>query len=202
MRIGPTLTSAGPGRIFPLRMSTVPAANDDVELVRRAARGDSAAMMSLYDRHCGAVLALCRRILGNRDEAEDVLQDAFVRVWQEAASYDPDRAGFRAWLCTIARNRALDVLRRRGTARKASASVEAPAEPERPDASIAADAERVRRSLDALPAPQREAIELAYYQGLTHVEIAEKTGAPLGTVKTRILDGMRKLKDMIDGGKS
>lgn len=186
--------------MFRVRMSTVPATNDDLELVRRAARGDSAAVMSLYDRHSGPILALAQRILGNRDEAEEVLQDAFVRVWQEAASYDANRAGFRAWICTIARNRALDVLRRRATAQKMSASLEPPTGPARPDASIAADSERVKSALGQLPPPQRQAIELAYYEGLTHVEIAERLSAPLGTVKTRILDGMRKLREIVDGG--
>lgn len=183
-----------------VRMSRVPAPNDDLDLIRRAARGDGAAVLALYDRHAPAVLALAQRILGSRDEAEEVLQDAFVRVWQDAASYDPGRAGFRAWIFTIARNRALDVLRRRATARKTAASLEPPSAPERPDASIAADAERVKRAIEGLPDAQRQALELAYYEGLTHVQIAERTGAPLGTVKTRILDGMRKLREIIEGG--
>lgn len=176
-------------------------ASDDVSLLSRAATGDSASVLALYDRHAGALLALAMRVLGSRDEAEEVLQDSFVKIWQEAASYDSTRAGFRAWACTIVRNRALDVLRRRGTAsRTAAITAETPESSQGPDAA-ATDTEtskRVRQALADLPDPQRQALELAYYEGLTHVEIASRTKAPLGTVKTRILDGMRKLKAKLE----
>lgn len=179
-------------------MASAPSpASDDLSLLTRAAKGDSAAVLALYDRHASALLALAMRVLGNRDEAEEVLQDSFVKIWQEAAAYDANRAGFRAWACTIVRNRALDLLRRRGTAaRTAAVSAEDPEVPPAPDVS-ASDEEtstRVRAALAELPEAQRKALELAYYEGLTHVEIATRTSAPLGTVKTRILDGMRKLK--------
>lgn len=203
-RVGrPPLTTAPRQRMFRAQgMATAPAPADDLSLLRRASTGDSAAVLALYDRHSGAVMALAVRILGNRDEAEDIVQEAFVRVWQEAASYDASRAGFRAWICTIARNRALDLLRRRGTASRAAATGDPPPEPERPDAlaSLGQGAMRVRAALKELPDAQRQALELAYFAGLTHVEIAEKTRTPLGTVKTRILDGMRKLKALLDTG--
>ena len=176
--------------------------SDDADLVRRAAKGDSAAVMALYDRHSSAVLAVALRVTGRRDEAEEVLQDAFVRVWQEADGFDPARASFRAWVCTIARNRALDLLRRRSTAdrlRTGAAEPERPATPEN-DAAAAEESARVRKALGTLPPAQREAIELAFWKGLTHAEIAEALETPLGTVKTRILDGMRKLKALLDGG--
>lgn len=179
-------------------MASVPSAmSDDLSLLTRAAKGESAAVLALYDRHASALLALAIRVLGNRDEAEEVLQDSFVKIWQEAASYDANRAGFRAWACTIVRNRSLDVLRRRGTAaRTAAVSAETPESAPSPDASATEteSAKRVRAAIAELPEAQRKALELAYYEGLTHVEIAAKTSAPLGTVKTRILDGMRKLK--------
>lgn len=189
--------------MFGRRMATAPSTADDLDLLRRAAGGDSSAVMALYDRHAPVLLALATRVLGSRDEAEEVVQESLIRVWQEAKSYDPARGGLRAWLCTIARNRALDRLRRRSTSTKAAAVPEAAEPPAGPD-SLAAGAEtaaRVRSALASLPDAQRKALELAYYEGLTHTEIAEKTGAPLGTVKTRILDGMRKLKSMlVDGG--
>ena len=185
-------------------VATAPSsANDDLSLLTRAAKGDSAAVLALYDRHASVLLALAMRVLGSRDEAEEVLQDSFVKIWQEAATYDASRAGFRAWACTIVRNRALDVLRRRGTAAKTKAetAAEPPAPPSEsmPDVRAAEveNATRVRAAMAALPEAQRHALELAFFEGLTHVEIAEKTNAPLGTVKTRILDGMRKLKSAL-----
>lgn len=173
---------------------------DDVALLRAAAKGDASAVLALYDRHGAALFALALRVLGNRDEAEEVLQDGFVKIWQEAATYDPERAGFRAWACTLVRNRALDVLRRRGTAaRNLEKSAEAPVAATGPDAAAGAseDAARIRAALVELPDAQRTALELAYFEGLTHVEIAARTSAPLGTVKTRILDGLRKLKSAL-----
>lgn len=179
-------------------MDTGTATTEDAELLRRASNGDAAAVMQLYDRHAGVVLALAVRILGGRDEAEEVVQESFVKVWQEAATYDAGRAGFRAWICTIARNRSLDLLRRRGSAMRARPQLREPdrgVEAAAPE--VGADGTRARAVLATLPAPQREAIELAYFEGLTHSEIAKKTGTPLGTVKTRILDGMRKLRDAL-----
>lgn len=180
-------------------MSTGPAATEDAELLRRASGGGSTAVMQLYDRHATVVLALAMRILGGRDEAEEVVQESFVKVWQEAATYDAGRAGFRAWICTIARNRSLDLLRRRGSANRAKPQLAEPARGVEPSAAeVGADGARARTVLATLPAPQREAIELAYFEGLTHSEIAARTKTPLGTVKTRILDGMRKLRDALE----
>ena len=184
-------------------MDSGSAATQDSELLQRASKGDSTAVLQLYDRHAGAVLALAIRILGGRDEAEEVVQESFVKVWQEAATYDAGRAGFRAWICTIARNRSLDLLRRRGSANRAKPQLREPDRGVEPEAAeIGADGARARTVLATLPAPQREAIELAYFEGLTHTEIAERTGTPLGTVKTRILDGMRKLRDALAEGGS
>src|SRR6476659_7248701 len=104
--------------MFGRRMATVPSTADDLDLLRRAAAGDSSAVLALYDRHAGVLMALATRVLGSRDEAEEVVQESLIRVWQEARSYDPARGGLRAWLCTIARNRALDRLRRRSTSSK------------------------------------------------------------------------------------
>lgn len=173
---------------------------DDLALLTRAASGDGTAVLALYDRHASALLALAMRVLGSRDEAEEVLQDSFVKIWQEAATYDASRAGFRAWACTIVRNRALDLLRRRGTAARTAAVSESPEAVAGPDAAAAESetSKRIRAALAGLPDVQRTALELAYYDGLTHVEIATKTNAPLGTVKTRILDGMRKLKAALE----
>lgn len=182
-------------------MASVPSASADHELLRRAAGGEQAAVLALYDRHAPSLLALAFRVLGNRDEAEEVLQESFVKIWQEAGSFDPARAGFRAWSCTIVRNRALDLLRRRGAAKHAAAAPGGvPETPPAPDVDAAAgeSAARVRRALAQIPEAQRAALELAFFEGLTHVEIAARTKTPLGTVKTRILDGMRKLRSMLE----
>ena len=137
--------------------------SDDLSLLTRAAKGESAAVLALYDRHASALLALAIRVLGNRDEAEEVLQDSFVKIWQEAASYDANRAGFRAWACTIVRNRSLDVLRRRGTAARTAVSAETPEAVPGPDATATEteSAKRVRAAIAELPDAQRNALELA-----------------------------------------
>lgn len=196
----PCLTRTSGQRMFRRGMSSAPSATDDLALLRSAAAGDSAAMLALYDRHAPALLALAFRVLGNRDEAEEVLQESFVKIWQEAAAFDPARAGFRAWSCTIVRNRALDLLRRRGAAQRSTAVADVPEPPPAPDSEVAGGeaAAKIRNALAQLPDAQRNVLELAYFEGLTHVEIAERTKTPLGTVKTRILDGMRKLRTLLE----
>ncbi len=187
--------------IVAIPMQPAGSPDDDLALVRAAAAGDPSSIGRLYDRHAPTLLALAYRILGSRDEAEEVVQDAFVRLWQEAERYDPARAAFRSWLCTIARNRALDLVRRRASAARVAAGAEPPPPGPAPDETAAAgeSSSRVRAALAALPEAQRRALELAYYEGLTHVEIADRTKSPLGTVKTRILDGMRSLRKTLEG---
>ncbi|HVQ31974.1 MAG TPA: sigma-70 family RNA polymerase sigma factor [Vicinamibacteria bacterium] len=168
-------------------------APDAQSLLRRLTGGDAAALGELYDRFAGLVNGLALRILRNTAEAEDVVQEVFVQVWRQAERFDPSRGSPEAWLCTIARTRALDRLRRR-TARREEASEAAPGVSAAPRTE---EALAVRKALEGLSADQRHALELAYYEGLTHTEIAARLGEPLGTVKTRIRTAMIRLRDVL-----
>ncbi len=169
------------------------------DLMRRLTAGDESALAALYDRFSGGLYALARGILGEPSEAEEVLQEVFVHAWRHAASYDASRASVSTWLVLLARSRALDRLRRRRVARRAvqEAGREAP---ERETAAGVGRVQqeerrrRVRAELATLPGGQRRVLELAYYGGLTQNEIAAAEGIPLGTVKTRTLLGLRKLR--------
>jgi RNA polymerase sigma-70 factor (ECF subfamily) len=155
----------------------------------------AAALRALYDACSGKVMAAALRLLGDRGEAEDVVQETFLELWRRAAEYDPARASAETWAVVIGRSRALDRLRARAAARRTAAGYAA--EPARQEASPAVEAgqasARVRAALAGLPADQREAIELAYFEGLSQSEIAGRTRQPLGTVKTRVRLGMQKL---------
>ena len=174
----------------------------DVDLVQAVARREPDALVTLYERHGRVAFALAYRVVDDAASAEEVVQDAFLRVWHHAASFDPARGGVRAWLLTIVHHRAIDARRGRGGRRDERF------EPESVEAARTApdlwgeverglERERVRVAVDALPDEQRQAIELAYYEGLTHGEIAARTGAPLGTVKGRLRLGLRKLHGLL-----
>jgi RNA polymerase sigma-70 factor (ECF subfamily) len=139
------------------------------------------------------VNGLALRILRDRSEAEDVVQEVFVQVWRQASRFDPERGTPEAWLCTMARTRALDRLRRR-VSRREEPSETAPGESKAPRNE---EALAVRKALDGLSSDQRTALELAYYEGLTQSEIAERLGEPLGTIKTRIRTAMIRLKGVL-----
>ena len=162
-------------------------------------------MAELYDRHARPIYSLALRILGDATEAEDIVQEVFSQAWKQAARYSASRGAVGAWLMTLARSRAIDRLRAK-RARPADLSDERVAG-QLVDAGPPADSQvlsseqvaRVRAALDELPLLQRAAIELAYYEGLTHAEIADRLEQPLGTVKTRIRLAMLKLRDVLAG---
>jgi RNA polymerase sigma-70 factor (ECF subfamily) len=178
----------------------------DEEALARAGRGEANALAELYDRHARPVYSLALRILGDTADAEDAVQETFSQAWRQSKRYDPRRGTVAAWLLTIARTRAIDRLRAR-QARPDGTPTEwdptsivdtgAPA-PELQLASAERTA-RVRAVLNELPFLQRVAIELAYYEGLTHTEIAERLEQPLGTVKTRIRLGLIKMREALTG---
>lgn len=169
--------------------------------MKRVAGGDQPALRELYQRYAGRVQAIAQRCLGVRGDAEEVVQETFVEVWRRARDFDDARGSVGAWLTTIARTRAIDRLRSRTSAYRAStaSAAEAP-EPSPSPGDFAMQRqtqERVRRALETLPAEQRLALELAYFEGLSHSEIAQRTGQPLGTVKTRVRLGMEKLQGFL-----
>jgi RNA polymerase sigma-70 factor (ECF subfamily) len=172
-------------------------------LVRRMAAGDREAFGAFYDRYAPLVYPLIVRIVRDRTDAADVLQDVFWEAWQGAASYDPARGKPEAWMITRARTRAIDrvrALRRRGETFVPPVDdsiAAAPPDPGGDAAERAEDRSVIRAALDALPAVQREAIELAYYGGLTQTEIAGRLKQPLGTVKTRIRLGLERLRQVV-----
>ena len=172
------------------------------------AAGDERALGELYDRHGSTVYALARAIVGERADTEEVVADAFGQAWRTAGRFDPARGSVTAWLATITRTRALDLVRARGRRSKvlARAAQESDAGFATPLAASDApdrDVERqetwqlVTRSLGALPEAQRCVIELAYFGGLSHSEIAAELKEPLGTVKTRLRAAMEKLRDAL-----
>jgi RNA polymerase sigma-70 factor (ECF subfamily) len=162
-------------------------------LIRRLRSGDHKALGEFYDQYAGLVNGLAIRILRDPAEAEDTVQEVFVQVWKQAARFDPSRGTPQAWLCTMARTRALDRLRKR-TSRREEPEEAAPAANPAPRNE---EALAVRRALDGLPQDQRRALELAYYEGLTQSEIAERLAEPLGTVKTRIRTAMIRLRGVL-----
>ncbi|HJY34678.1 MAG TPA: sigma-70 family RNA polymerase sigma factor [Vicinamibacterales bacterium] len=179
-------------------------ASDQAALARMA-RGEGDAVAELYDRHARPIYSLALRILGDATEAEDIVQEVFSQAWKQAARYSASRGAVAAWLMTLARSRAIDRLRAK-RARPGDVSDERVAgqlvDAGPPADSLVLSSEqvaRVRAALDELPLLQRAAIELAYYEGLTHAEIADRLEQPLGTVKTRIRLAMLKLRDVLAG---
>ena len=173
----------------------------DAELLYAITRRDPDALVALYDRYGRLAFGLAYRVLGDPATAEEVVQDAFMRVWQRAESFDAERGSLRAWLLSIVHHRAIDQVRKRGTHPEDEALD--PIAP-RPgvsdvwgDVLATLEAEQVRRAVAELPVEQRQAIELAYFSGLTHHEIAQQTGIPLGTIKSRLRLGLRHLRQLL-----
>jgi len=173
------------------------------ELIRQMVAGDREAFARFYDRYAPLVFPLIQRILRERADASDVLQEVFWEAWQGAAGYDPARGSPEAWLVTRARTRAIDrirAMRRRSetfVAPLPDALAAAPADPGGDVAERMEDRRTVQHALAQLPSAQREVIELAYYAGLTQTEIAERLKQPLGTVKTRIRLALERLREVV-----
>jgi RNA polymerase sigma-70 factor (ECF subfamily) len=181
-----------------------PPPTDEIELLRRIASGDGDALTRLFDLHSPVMLGLLVRILGDRAEAEEVLQEVFLQVWTQADRYDEARSTPRGWLLMLARSRALDRLRRRDARRRREEeSAEegmrlASVEHEATGRLVALERQsRINQALGLLSPDQRHCIELAFFEGLTHTQIAERLKSPLGTVKSRILLGMGKLRQAL-----
>ena len=177
-------------------------AADDSALVARMAAGDSAALASLYDRYASLVYSVACRVARDDAAAEEILQDVFYQLWRMAARFDPARGSVPGWLAVAARNRAISWLRRQhGTLLDFDfapdfSEVPAVAPSENPihrDALVA----QVRSKIDSLPDSQRSVMELAYFDGMSHSEIAERTGKPLGTVKTLLRDAVHALRQAL-----
>jgi RNA polymerase sigma-70 factor (ECF subfamily) len=167
------------------------------------ANGDGTGLADLYDRHGRSVYGLAARILGDPAEAEDLTQDVFTLAWKNAVRYDPARGAVAAWLLVTTRTRAIDRIRARRSRPQGASDDDGRKMANIPDGSPSVDvivatsqeAARVRVALADLPVDQRDALDLAYFQGLSHSEIADQTGIPLGTIKTRIRSGLQRLRE-------
>jgi RNA polymerase sigma-70 factor (ECF subfamily) len=184
-------------------------AEADRLIVRRMAGGDHLALGELYDRHARLLYSLALRIVRERSDAEDVLQETFSQVWRQANRFEASRGTVVGWLVTVTRSRALDRLRQRRTQREGAADFDRVAD-SLPDRSRALDlqlvtaeqANRVRAALAALPDELRIPLELAYYEGLSQSEIAERLRTPLGTIKTRMRQTLLRLREALAGAMS
>lgn len=177
-------------------------ADADRQILTAVAGGSADALERLYDRYASTAYGLARRILAQPDLAEEVVQDVFAQVWREASRYDAARASVAGWIVLLTRTRAIDRLRARRARPDQDRGVE-PAgvppltTPDRSPEQVAIsseDARSVRAALEQLPEEQRSLVDLAYYEGLTHSEIAARTGVPLGTIKTRLRTAMTTLR--------
>lgn len=185
------------------RLQTEKVQADDVELLKAVAHKDEAALARLYDRYRLILFGLIVRIIKNREEAEDVLQEVFLQVWKRATDFDEQRGRVFTWLVTLARSRAIDRLRNLAARERVAIAGTREAAEEVSDAVADVFLSEQRRLVNAalaqLPEEQKHLLMLAYFDGLTQSEIAARTGVPLGTVKTRMRTGLIKLRDLLAG---
>jgi RNA polymerase sigma-70 factor (ECF subfamily) len=172
----------------------------DEDLMGLVEAGDAEAFATLYDRHGRMAYSLAYRMVGEKQEAEDVVQEAFVKVWRSAGGYRVGRASVRTWILSIVHNRGIDQIRSRASRGRMQEKVEASAPTSEPSEAFAetwknAQQVQVREALNTLPHEQLKILELSYFSGHTHAEIAEQLGLPLGTVKGRMRLGLQKLRD-------
>jgi RNA polymerase sigma-70 factor, ECF subfamily len=173
----------------------------DEALMSAVARGDERALATLYDRHAAVAYGIAVRVLRDPSLAEEALQEGFLALWRGAARYDSSRAAVGTWIVTLVHRRAVDLVRShaRRPVEQLTEEVETSSPGVEEIVSSRRDAARVRRAVVALPRPEREVIELAYFVGLTQREIAERLGTPLGTVKSRTFSGLTRLRLLLDG---
>jgi RNA polymerase sigma-70 factor (ECF subfamily) len=175
----------------------------DRAALARVARGDQGALAELYDRRARLVFSLAQRILQNGADAEDIVQEVFTQVWTQAGRYEDQRGAVAAWMLTMARSRSIDRLRAKrsrpesGGQAQAAEKVADTAPSQDLQLLSSEEVVQLREALNELPEAQRAALELAYYEGLTHAEIASRLSEPLGTVKTRIRQAVIKLRESL-----
>jgi RNA polymerase sigma-70 factor (ECF subfamily) len=172
----------------------------DEDLISLVQTRDAQAFAALYDRHSRAAYSLAYRMMGERQAAEDLVQDSFLKVWRASESYRVERGSVRTWLLSIVHNRGIDQIRSMASRRRTQERVEVTAPRSQPSEAFAeswrnSQREQIREALKTLPPEQLKILELAYFSGYTHVEIAELLGLPLGTVKGRMRLGLKKVRD-------
>jgi RNA polymerase sigma-70 factor (ECF subfamily) len=171
---------------------------NDGALIAAVRSGNQEAMAQLYDRYSAVVYSVALRVLGETGAAEDVLQEIFMQLWRTPGAFDASRGNLAPWLAVITRNRAVDTLRKRRPQTEITETIVSV----EPDLASQTDrgrvTEKVRSVLKDMPAPQRQALEMAYFEGYSHSEISEKTGEPLGTIKTRIRTGLMLLRKAVE----
>ncbi len=167
---------------------------DEAALLARIRAGDESAMAELYDRYSGIVYGVALRVLGSTASAEDVLQEVFLQLWRNPQAFDAERGRLAPWLAVIARNRAIDMLRRRPMEEDIDELPISTGINLEDDAGERLAIDKVRGVLAQLPQEQRKTLEMAFFEGVTHTEISAKLGEPLGTVKTRIRSGLLALR--------
>lgn len=174
-----------------------PQNQDEAALIERIRAGDETAMADMYDRYSGIVYGVALRVLGDASAAEDVLQEVFLQLWRNPHAFDANRGKLPAWLAVIARNRAIDHLRKRPIEDDITELPISTGLNLENDAAQRLAVERIRNALANLPQEQRRALEMAFFEGMTHTEIATKTGEPLGTIKTRIRTGLLSVRKSV-----
>jgi RNA polymerase sigma-70 factor (ECF subfamily) len=172
----------------------------DEDLMLLVEGGDDDAFAALYDRYCRLAYSLSHKLTGEKHSAEDLTQEAFIKVWQSADRYRPERGSVRTWILSVVRNQGIDQLRAQATRSRMQEKLEASAPRYESSEAFAqvwhgASLGRVREALDAVPRVQQQVLELAHFSGLTHKEIAERLGLPPGTVKRRMRLGLGKLRN-------
>jgi RNA polymerase sigma-70 factor, ECF subfamily len=175
----------------------------DEDLISLVEAADAEAFATLYDRHSRAAFSLAYRMMGERQAAEDLAQDAFLKVWRSASGYRAERGSVRTWILSIVHNRGIDQLRTQASRRRTQDKIEASAPRSQPSEAFAetwrnSQRDQVREALNTLPPEQLTILELAYFSGYTHVEISDLLRLPLGTVKGRMRLGLKKIRDYFE----